>query len=144
MFHHNNVKMTDELLPVLKDASVVQVENMQVAYSSITTIEKNLKLVGCENLAMNDNAFPIEATLFGANDDDNDKHVEQALAMIRSLRLSGIVDVICGYGATRRMYINPVLCAAGLVAKEVKMKVETIVEDPQVTSPVDYLFTFKD
>eukprot|EP00978_Attheya_sp_CCMP212_P035738 scaffold157408_cov42-Attheya_sp.AAC.1 len=133
--------MTDELLAALKSASVVQVENMQVGFSTITTIEKALKLVGCENLASNDNAFPIEATLFGADDDDN-KHVEQALATIRSL--SGIVDLVGGCGATRRMYIDPVLCAACLVAKDVKMKVETIVEDPQLTGPVDYLFTFKD
>jgi hypothetical protein len=82
---------------------------------SYSSNEKSLMLVGCKKMTTNEDAFPKEAKL-NDDDDDDDKHGQHALASINSL-----TDIFDFHGggceATRRLYIDPVLCAAGLGAK---------------------------
>jgi hypothetical protein len=138
-FTHNGIPIKkDADVAGLKAGSLVQVENKQVAFSSVNQIAQALKLVSrepqslCEDIA----AFPQPVML-----DASDENVKHAIATI--VRLKTLVPIVGGCEATRRLYIDPILCAAGLLVGDINMTVEKTIEDAQFHGDVDYLFSFR-
>jgi hypothetical protein len=123
----------------LNDGALVHVENRQVSFSSVHKIEHALKLVGRESsfLGEDNAAFPAPLAL-----DDSDDNVKHAIETIK--RLQNLVPIVGGCEATRRLYIDPILCAAGLKVGDITMTVEKAVEDARFNGDVDYLFSFND
>lgn len=139
-FTHNGIGITEDVdVAGLNDGSLVQVENRQVKFSSVTKIQQALKLVGRESSALGEDntAFPTPLTL-----DDSDDNVKHAIETIK--RLQNLVPIVGGCEATRRLYIDPILCAAGLKVGDITMTVEKTVEDARFNGDIDYLFSFND
>lgn len=74
--------------------------------------------------------------------EDSDDNVNHAIETIN--RLKSLIPIVGGCEATRRLYIDPILCAAGLNAGELTMTVEKTIEDAQFNGDVDYMFSFND
>ena len=139
-FMHNGIALNkDADVDGLKNGSLVQVENKQVTFSSVKHITQALLLVGRESqsLSEDDATFPQPVML-----DKSDANVKHAVATISRLR--SLVPIVGGCEATRRLYIDPILCAAGLNVGELTMTVEKTIEDAQFSGDVDYLFSFND
>jgi hypothetical protein len=139
-FRHNcGVIKNDADVVRLKNGSVVEVLNKQVAFSSVKNIKQVFNLVGRESqkLEEDDTVFPEEVEL-------GDSNVNLAHALSSITRLKTLVPIVEGCEATRRLYIDPILCAAGLDVGGITMKVEESIEDAQFNGDVDYLFSFND
>lgn len=109
-FTHNGIAINQDAdVAGLKNGSLVQVENKQVTFSSIINISQALQLVGFQSqpLCEDDAAFPQAVTL-----DESDDNVKHAITTITHLKI--LVPIVGGCEATRRLYIDPILCAAGL------------------------------
>jgi hypothetical protein len=127
----------DADVTALQHNSVVTVRNIQVAFSSITKLESALSFTGCNKLDIVSEGFPKMEEL-----ELDDAHVKHAIDSINYL--SGLVDIPEGCESTRRLYIDPILCAAGLKVGDIKMRVEKTIESPYLTGDIDYVFTFND
>eukprot|EP00545_Synedropsis_sp_CCMP1620_P011972 CAMPEP_0119017338 /NCGR_PEP_ID=MMETSP1176-20130426/16255_1 /TAXON_ID=265551 /ORGANISM="Synedropsis recta cf, Strain CCMP1620" /LENGTH=356 /DNA_ID=CAMNT_0006971035 /DNA_START=29 /DNA_END=1095 /DNA_ORIENTATION=+ len=139
-FRHNcGVIKNDVDVVRLKDGSVVEVLNKQVAFSSVKSIKQAFNLVSRESqkLEEDDSVFPEEVEL-------GDSNVNLVHALSSITRLKTLVPIVQGCEATRRLYIDPILCAAGLDVGGITMKVEESIEDAQFNGDVDYLFSFND
>jgi hypothetical protein len=128
---------TDADVAVLEHKCIVTVRNKQVPFSSITKIESAMQFTGCKNKMVLPKDFPKKEALTL-----DDAHVKHAIDSIRYL--SDLVDIPEGCETTRRLYIDPILCAAGLKVGDIKMLVEKTVESPDLIGDVDYVFTFND
>ena len=134
-FVKNSKIETDADVTKLQHKCVVTVRNMQVAFSSITKLESAMLFTGCEYLKVVSQGFPKKEAFA-----PDDAHVKHAIDSIKYL--SDLVDIPEGCESTRRLYIDPILCAAGLKVGDIKMLVEKTIESPDLTGDVDYVFTF--
>jgi hypothetical protein len=69
---------------------------------------------------------------------DGNAHINHALATM--VELVDLVDYVDACESTKRLYIDPLLIAAGLVAERLKLNVEESVSSPEANGPVDYMF----
>lgn len=133
---------SDEKVAALEDGSVVKVVNEQKGFSKVTNIKKALSMWGFEGqeLKHDDAAFEEfdDPKQLKMSLDNN--HIKHALATITGLL--GLVDLVDGCETTHRLYIDPVLVAAGFMAKDLKLKVEQNVNSPEAKGPVDYMFYY--
>ena len=95
-----------------------------------------MRFTGCGTLDIVSEGFPKMEVL-----ELDDAHVKHAIVTIDYL--SGLVDIPEGCESTRRLYIDPILCAAGLKVGDIKMGLEKTIESPYLTGDIDYnMFTF--
>lgn len=135
-FFVKNAKIeNDAQVIALQHNCTVIVRNVQVSFSSITKLDSAMQFTGCENLDIVSEGFPKMEEL-----KVDDAHVKHAIDTIKYL--SGLVDIPEGCESTRRLYIDPILCASGLKVGDIKMRVEKTIESPDLTGDVDYVFTF--
>ena len=116
-----------------RDAMTLFVENLQIPMSKVPNMQEALRLCGPNTLL----AANMENLVDPLDLSGHAEVIEQALNVIRTLQR--VVPIVGGCETTRRIYIDPILYTAALIAGNTQMGVEKTVQSERVVGDVDFL-----